>query len=245
MNPKNKPTLLKRRLLQGTLAVSLLALLPHLVEGTDINDGMRIGNPANTNTLTSLSSIAVGEGNYVSADRSLAVGQGNGLVAGGYGAIAAGYGNYLSGPSSYAFGQWQEVYGSASMAIGYDNTVDAHYSLAIGLENQVSSSAYGAIAGGRKNIADADYSVALGYYSTAKTYCSMVVGQFNDVTPGEWDAAAKTTWRPADPLFVVGNGLSPSMTKNALVITKDGTVNIYKVPPKGGISMGIYTAPAP
>ena len=240
MNPKNKPTLLKRRLLQGTLVVSLLALLPHLVEGTDINDGMRIGNPANTNTLTSMSAMVVGEGNFVSADRSLAVGQYNGLVAGGYGAIAAGYGNYLSGLSSYAFGQYQEVYGNMSMAIGYDNTVAGHFSLSYGTHNQVPG--YVAFAGGSSNIAAGVYSVALGHYLTAKTYGTVVVGAYNASSPAENDSEAPWVWRPADPLFVVGNGTSASARKNAMVITKDGTVTIKKVPAQGGISMGDYWA---
>ena len=59
---------------------------------------------------------------------------------------------------------------------------------------------------------------------------SLVVGQYNSTATG------------GTPLFVVGNGESDSVRKNAMEVWSNGTVVIGKVPEKGGVPMGEFTA---
>jgi hypothetical protein len=243
MKPTTENSVIKNRILKGALAVTLLALLPHLARSYDINDGMRIGSQASTNSLGgSTTSVMIGQYNSGSAAYSLAVGSSNYLYSGGYGSIAVGSSNYLTGYNNFAFGGSNSVSGQHAMVVGQSNSASGPYSFTYGYSNQVPSTASQAMAGGSYNIAEGQNSVALGRFVTAKTYSSMVIGQYNLTAANESDAAAKNSWRPADPLFVIGNGTSSSDKKNALVVTKDGTVTINKVPAKGGISMGIYTS---
>ena len=67
MKPTTENSVMKNRLVKGALAVTLLALLPHLARSYDINDGMRIGSQAYTNTLGSTSSVMIGQYNSGSA----------------------------------------------------------------------------------------------------------------------------------------------------------------------------------
>ena len=74
---------------------------------------------------------------------------------------------------------------------------------------------------------------ALGVGLTADSYCAVVAGTYNEPTGGDLDSA-----EPGDPVFVVGNGISPTEPSNAFVVKRNGDVIITKA--QGDISMGIY-----
>ncbi len=114
-----------------------------------------------------------------------------------------------------------ENYGSIGSS---NNTGSGWANLAVGWNHLFSNSS--------------SYSAAIGTNLRVNNNASLVVGKNN----------ADTT-SPAH--FVVGNGDTASARANALEVLANGTVNIPgtaiigKVPERGGISMGIYTAGAP
>ena len=112
-----------------------------------------------------------------------------------------------------------ENYGS----IGSSNNIGSGWAnLAVGWNHLFSNSS--------------SYSAAIGTNLQVNNNASLVVGKNNALTA-----------TPAH--FIVGKGASPSDPSNALEVLANGTVNIPgianigKVPARGGISMGSYTAP--
>jgi len=63
---------------------------------------------------------------------------------------------------------------------------------------------------------------AFGYQTLAKSFCSFVVGRFNFSDPAE----SLTAWIDTDTLFVIGNGISDALRKNAFTVLKNGNVGI-------------------
>ena len=112
-----------------------------------------------------------------------------------------------------------ENYGSIGSS---NNTGSGWANLAVGWNHLFSNSS--------------SYSAAIGTNLRVNNNASLVVGKNNALTA-----------TPAH--FIVGKGASPSDPSNALEVLANGTVNIPgianigKVPARGGISMGRYTAP--
>jgi hypothetical protein len=68
----------------------------------------------------------------------------------------------------------------------------------------------------------------------------MTIGRFN-LVEGSFD-----TWVATDPIFVIGNGTSSTSRSNALVVRKNGDVEIagkVTMPRQGDISMGVFGTP--
>lgn len=149
---------LRGHLLKGCLTVAILALIPHFGKSEDIEDGLRLGIYASTNSTGS---------NF------------------NFGSIAAGYGNTLSGYYQYAFGTSNSITGMNSAAIGGTNYANASYSLAYGTTNQVLSTAGYSMSGGSYSIAKGQNSVAIGYFATAPSYTSVAFGRYNKVASGQ------------------------------------------------------------
>lgn len=238
------PILPPRRRLHRQLAVGLLVLVPLAVWSYNITESLSVGVDATTNILGANSSAMIGNNNSGSTPKSLAVGSYNsvGTTTTGSGTLVAGHGNTVNGFQNAAFGHSNVVGGSFDTATGYQNTVNGFSSLAWGQGNQIASTTTHATAGGVFNIVNASGGVAIGLYNNVESYGCTVVGMYNKALGDEaTNPAAKSSLRAQDPLFVVGNGTGDgSLRNNALVVTKDGTVTITKIPPQGGISMGIY-----
>ncbi|MGI8604979.1 MAG: hypothetical protein ACR2OZ_18570 [Verrucomicrobiales bacterium] len=253
--PANKRN---RVALHTAAAVVVLALIPHLARSAyDVTDGMRIGFAATSNTLGTNTSVMIGQYNSGIAAKSLAVGTSN-IIGNSYnpsatGTFAAGANNTAQGTSSVAFGASNTATGSQAHAVGYMNSASGTSAIALGENN--GAAGLGAVALGRWNVAAADsslsanyhttafgnYSTAAGYYTNAYSYASIAGGRYNAPVGTENNtsdqSAARTTWRDGDSLFVIGNGTSNTARSNALVVKKDGQVEIMKVPAKGGIPM--------
>jgi hypothetical protein len=233
-----------RTRLHRQLAVGLLFLVPLAVWSYNITEGLSVGVDAATNSLGANSSVMIGSNNSGSTPKSLAVGSSNsvGTASAGSGNLAAGHNNDVNGYQNYAFGHSNIVDGSFDTAIGFQNTTKGFSSLTWGQGNQILTGTTHGTAGGLYNIIKASGGVALGLYNEVESYGCTVVGMWNKPIGDEaTNPAAKNSLRPQDPLFVVGNGTGAnSLRKNALVVTKDGTVTITKVPAQGGISMGNY-----
>lgn len=141
----------------------------------------------------------IGLHSFATGYNSQATGLGN--IAMGIGAVSDGTSNTV------AIGENSRASGDGSMAFGLGAIADGSVrTIAFG-EN---THAYGTngIAFGTGTIANAYYSLALGYYN-------LPVGTAN-----------ATSWVSTDPLLYIGNGQSSLSQSNAVVIQKNGVVNI-------------------
>jgi hypothetical protein len=145
----------------------------------------------------------IGLHSFATGYNSRATGTGN--VAIGTGAISDGTSNTIAiGENARASENGSMAFGSGAIADGSVRTI------AFG-EN---AHAYGtnSVAFGTGTIANAYYSVALGYYN-------LPIGTAN-----------ATSWISTDPLLYIGNGQSSLSQSNAMVIQKNGVVNIGVTP---------------
>ncbi|MGI8603703.1 MAG: hypothetical protein ACR2OZ_11990 [Verrucomicrobiales bacterium] len=201
------------------------------------------------NTVYGSGSLGVGYLNTISGTNAAAFGSGNTIGAGA--------------PYSFAAGGMHVVTEDYSAAFGYENNVTAQYAVAAGgseghvngfssialagAANTTATTAEYSIVGGYTSTVNGRAAMAVGNFVTANTYGSAVFGQWNLPLSNETDTNAKTVWRdgpalpitsePNDPLFVIGNGTGNTARSNAVVVQKDGTVYLQKVPPRGGIDM--------
>ncbi|MCE9537987.1 MAG: hypothetical protein K8R85_02055 [Bacteroidetes bacterium] len=108
--------------------------------------------------------------------------------------------------------------GYYSAAFGINTKASGWFSTAFG--GGTIASGTGSTAFGYNNTASGHYSSTFGFGSTANAYGSFVIGQYNAISgnPG--------TWFPADPLFIIGNGISSSARSNAMTVLKNGKVGI-------------------
>lgn len=176
-------------------------------------------------------SATLGFGNKAFNYASMAFGYGN--DSGGFASFVAGGENTVSGNYTSALGHNNTVTGERSAAIGYSNIISGAFSNAIGVQNTVDgisahaigsaniSSGVVSLALGNFTRAIGDRSTTMGYNTRAKSFGSVVIGQYNDTT-----STNSINWEPTDPVFVIGNGLSPAARRNAFIITKEGQTGI-------------------
>lgn len=165
-------------------------------------------------------SLAVGEGNMITAWSSTAIGNGNSLIDGAWLGSAFGFYNTISR-------------GAACLVAGSFNIFDAgetSYSMCSVLfgEYNGADNAEGCFLSGVNNVADgavASAAIGLGLTLNSSSVSRVVIGQYNlgDET---------------DAVFVVANGTDNLNLHNALVVHADGTVIIAK--PQGDILMGEF-----
>jgi hypothetical protein len=159
--------------------------------------------------------IAMGIG-AISDGTSNTVAIGENAHASGYGNMAFGFGAISDGTSNtFAFGENAHASGNGNMAFGSFAFADGSVrAIAIGESTRASGNNSTAI--GTGTIANAYYSVALGYYNSPI------------------NTANATSWVSTDPLLYIGNGQSAGSPSNAMVIQKNGVVNI-------GVNPGVST----
>jgi hypothetical protein len=194
-----------------------------LVTGTQWNDA-NIGaySVAFGYSTTASGTYSMAIGNSSIASGSYSVSMGDVSEATGTGATALG-GSTASGSFSTALGIFALASGNSSTAIGVSPTASGNQATAIGTDVQASGS----------------FSTALGYATIAASYGSCVVGQFNV------GGGATTSWVSTDPLFEIGNGTSGSAKADAMVVYKNGNVQVhgtFRCAAGGDISMGSFTA---
>ncbi|RYU96814.1 hypothetical protein [Emticicia agri] len=173
----------------------------------------------------------VGLHSFATGYNSWASGVGN--VAIGTGAISDGTSNTIAiGEGSHASGYRNMAFGIGAISDGTSNTVaigeSAHASGEGGIAMGQFSLADGSvrsIAIGVNTRASANYSTAIGTGTIANAYYSLALGYYN--LPISSNA---TSWVSTDPLLYIGNGQSEASQSNAMVIQKNGVVNIGVTP---------------
>ncbi|MFN8208414.1 MAG: hypothetical protein U0T82_13545 [Bacteroidales bacterium] len=214
--------------------------------------GMVFGSPT---TATGDYSVALGMGAGAQGSSSLAI---NGTAVGG---VSRAIGGYAYGYNSTAIGYNTRAMGNYSVAMGYGS---ASFIFGKGTEDFVIGpiikppifkytsypvTAQGAysMALGVSTVANGYYSTAMGYRTQAQAYNSFVLGRYNSFSAAE----DTDTWVTTDPLFTIGNGSGSSSRSNAMVVLKNGELDLYSNEAWYGIfssnnttthgSYGIYT----
>jgi hypothetical protein len=129
-----------------------------------------------------------------------------------------GTGNTASGQYATSFGNSNNATGDYSTVYGSNNTASGQSSICFGDGN--TSAGYYSTALGENNTATGDFSCATGLSTTAKSFDAFVTGQYNI------DNGTSNQWISADPLFIIGNGLSSTARNNAVTVLKNGNVGI-------------------
>jgi len=154
--------------------------------------------------------------------------------------VALGYNTIASGVGSTAIGNESIATANSAVALGASNTASGGNSIAFGSSNIASGSnttAYGFL-----NTASGYGSVAFGYQNTSHSSFETVLGKFaTNYTPIE---STSTITNPLDRVLVVGNGTSNAARSNALILYKNGSLNIndaYTFPNSDGTSGQVLT----
>ncbi|GAB3510863.1 hypothetical protein [Emticicia fontis] len=174
----------------------------------------------------------IGLHSFATGYNSSATGTGN--VAIGTGAISDGTSNTIAiGEGAYATGARNMAFGIGAIADGTSNTIaigeNAHASGSGGMAFGVGAFADGsvrAIAIGENTRASGNNSTAIGTGTLANAYYSVALGYYNSPIT----SASATSWVSTDPLLYVGNGQSAVNQSNAMVIQKNGVININVTP---------------
>ena len=166
-------------------------------------------------SATGFAAVALGESSVAAGDASMATGS---STAGGYASIALGIGNTAGGESSASF--------------GYNTIANGQYATAFG--QQTNANGLGALSAGYSTTASGQYSFASGYVSTASGDQSTTIGTGTTALSGletvigayntTYTPHSTTGWNGLDRLFTVGNGTSPYLLNDAMVILKNGNI---------------------
>ena len=193
-------------------------------------EAFRVGNVL-INEPSEVGYNSFGSGYHAQALGSYSTSLGNGSQSSGVGSVAIGWGSLASGDQSIAVGRFAEATALGSVAIGHDTEASNEYSVAIGLNTtasgmwstaigkNTSATGYNTTALGAETVSSGYYSTATGQYTTAQSYNTFVVGRYNELLGSIF------SWVDTDPLFVVGNGSSSSLTNDAFTVLKNGTTN--------------------
>jgi len=167
-------------------------------------------------TASATNAIAIGNLTKATQDMSVAIGS-TSEASHNY-AVAVG-GGKAGGYQSIAIGRETKTFEQRSVAIGYRAQAQDQYATALGYETV--AAAFNATAMGYQTQALGNYSTAMGNSTVAETVASMAIGRFNTIRGG-----SPNTWNPSDPLFVAGNGSSSASRSDALVLYKNGNLQI-------------------
>jgi len=180
---------------------------------------------ANCGTVAS-GDISAAFGNNTKATTTYAFASGDESEANGIASFVANYKNKADGQYSFAVGSTNKVTGKTGFAAGASNTVSGESSSAFGLLNDVSGKYSNAF--GQQNVVTGNYSNSQGYNQKNKGHFASTFGHSTETYEGSYNQAAFGTYNKAssDSLFMVGNGTSDTVRKNAFEVKADGTIKI-------------------
>lgn len=143
------------------------------------------------------------------------------------GGIALGIDAISDGTSNtIAFGETVRANGTNCLVMGQNSWANANNSILGGFNSSIQEGTSNTILFGESATANANNSYGLGRGLNMNTFGCLFLGSFNLKTIG----VNPTTWVPTDPLFVLGNGQSDAIRSDAMVVQKNGIVNINTIP---------------
>lgn len=115
-----------------------------------------------------------------------------------------------------------------AVAIGWNSDARGQASIALGPSDAFG---YNSFSTGWVTEARGNYSSTFGYRTNSYPYASMALGRYNVITG---DSAS---WVNADPIFMIGNGVSNTNRSNAFMIQKNGQTAIGMNSPTGMLNV--------
>ena len=231
-------------------SISLVPTTAHAAAVT--GDPLNIGTD---NTFTSCFALgAIGNANVISgSDNSVVVGAGNSITLSSYVFVTGSWNTLNLAASGAAIGDSNNLSGYFNFVSGYWNTISGWVDFVMGEMNELlntdtnvmaeSTALFGKYSHGDNLIACLMAGTENhGDYATD----SAAIGQGLILGPGTQSQVVVGQYNVADtnPLLIVGNGTSTGPRSNALVVHRNGDVNIsgvLRVPQSGDISMGEFT----
>jgi hypothetical protein len=190
----------------GTTGWRLLGRVPNNYGniGEDAVDLSLSSIASSTNGATGAASVAMGQQTTASGNTSTAIG----------------INTTASGTYSTAMGASTNATAYASTAMGSATTASDFYAVAMGHLTNASGSA--SIAMGQSSMASGALTTAMGRNTIADSYASVSLGTYNATIPG----SDPINWVTTDPVFIIGNGTSDAVRKNAMTVYKNGTLQL-------------------
>lgn len=182
-------------------------------------------------------SVAFGENNTASGNRTFAMGQdntvsgnlstayGNGNTVQGIGNVVTGLNNTTTNASAYSLiaGENNNASAYSVLMVGDGNECTKQNSFSAGTDNIVAAENGFAI--GQSNNPRGQLSAAFGLGNKINTYSGFFVGRYATFD----NLASQTTWVASERLFVAGNGTGDLSRHDALVLYKDGHMDLEGV----------------
>ncbi|MES2735660.1 MAG: hypothetical protein V4672_05040 [Verrucomicrobiota bacterium] len=136
-----------------------------------------------------------------------------------YHSIALGHQSY-AGQAAVSIGSGASHYGSglASVAIGFWSNASGEFSTALG--NGASANGLRSFAAGQNSLAQSERSIAIGAGSQAAYVGQITLGSFNVLE------TVTSVISPGDSLLVIGNGTADNARSNALVVKRNGNMEV-------------------
>jgi hypothetical protein len=128
-----------------------------------------------------------------------------------------------TGNASFATGQHNRATGNvASVVGGQNNRSTGEYSFIGGGEYNVATGAYSFVGCGENNRPRGSRSASFGYGSISRSASEFTIGNYNtDYVPND-----SIFFHYDDRIFCIGNGLSETQRSNALVVLKNGKMEV-------------------
>jgi len=137
-------------------------------------------------------------------------------------AIAGGFDTTASGLASIAFGNESLASGLSAIAIGSSATAEGEGAISLGL--QTFASGERSMAMGNVSSATGNQSITLGSNVNARSFAEIALGNYNS-TAG-YTPASTTNFNASDRLLVIGNGTASNTRSNALILYKNGALQV-------------------
>lgn len=141
----------------------------------------------------------------------------------GSNAFASGIDVTASGDGSFSSGQDAIASNILAFARGLNVTASGQVSFVAGVLSEAQGKT--SVAFGESVTASGDYSFSANRYTQSQSYAETVFGQYNTI----YAPTSVTSWKSNDRLFVVGNGTGPGTRSDALVVYKNGSIDINGV----------------
>jgi hypothetical protein len=206
------------------------------------------GSSASNGNSVAAGLNAVAEGGASSSAIALGADVSTTVTTDGRGSVAIGWGAEAGTSergNAIALGTRAKALGDDSLAVGYEAETYDYNSIALGFKAKANQG--NAIAIGSLSEATGFHSVAFGRSILATGFAQLAVGTYNLPDPLALDDEAV----PEAAIFQVGNGSDSEGRSNAFEVKWNGDAKvsgsldvggIIRVEPKGGISMGDFTA---
>lgn len=185
-----------------------------------VANGYRSTAIGSETTASGSSSVAVGNHSIAGARSSTALGFYT--TASGFGSTALGCATTASGDVSTALGYTTTASGEGATALGYTTTASGRYATALGASTTASGD--WATTSGHNTTASGVCSTAMGHSNEARIYCETVIGAYAPIIAPI--GGTTSSWDPADPLFMIGNGTSDSARSIAFIVLKNGNAAV-------------------